>query len=184
MAEAAASGETGEALRRELQPGEQVAAGIVMTSPPSRWAVAAFLVPAVALVAVSLAGLFGQHPGPLTAGPAAGLVPVLLVLGIESLSRRMFVAVTSQRLICLRLSRLRRAPRQLVLAVPLAEVRIVQCRPGRFASSLQFEAPGHDRIRLAVSRAGRRDFATVAEALARSGAFAALDPPWPSAAIS
>jgi hypothetical protein len=153
-----------------------------MMSDPSRWAAASFLALAVALMAVGLVGLFGPYPGPLAGGPAAGSAACLLGLGIQFLPRPLFVAVTSQRLICLRLSRLRRAPRQLAFAVPLAELRIVKYRPGKYASSIQCEIPGRKRIRLEAGRAGRKDFAKVEEVLARSGAFAKLDPAWPAAA--
>jgi hypothetical protein len=179
-----AASAAGQAVRRELRPGEQVAGGAAMTAQPPRWVTAAVLALAAALAAVSLAGLAGQHPGPLASGPANGLAAVLLLLGLQLLPRRVFVAVTGQRLICLRLSRLRRAPRQLAFAVPLAEARVVKYRPGRLVSFLMCEIPGHGRIRLEAGPGAREDFAAVAEALARSGAFAKLDPPWPSAEIS
>jgi len=165
-------------LRHELQTGEHVASSAEVTSDPSRWAVAAFLTLAIAVTAVGLVSLFGPLPGPPAGGFAAPLVP----LGILFLPRPMFVVVTSQRLICLRLSRFRRAPRQLAFEVPLAGVRIVKYRPGKYASSIQCEIGGHKRIRLNVGRAGREDFAKVEEALSRAGAFAKLDPPWPAAA--
>jgi hypothetical protein len=166
----------GQALGRELRPGEQVAASAGMMSDPSRWAVAVFLVPVLVLLAAGLASFTGAGYGPV----AAGLGLCLLGLGIEFLPRPMVVAVTSQRLLCWRLSRLRRTPRRLVLAVPLAELRSVRYRPGRYASSLQCEVPDGKRIRLSARRAGRKDFAKVAEVLARSGALAQLDQPWPS----
>jgi hypothetical protein len=169
-----------EALGRELQAGEHVAGSAVMTSDPSRWAVVVFLAPVAALLAAGLASFAGAGYGPV----AAGLGVCLLGLGIEFLPRPMVVAVTSQRLLCWRLSRLRRAPRRLVFAVPLAELHVVRYRPGRYASSIQCELSGTKRIRLAAGRAGRKDFAKVEEVLARSGAFAQLDPPWPSAAKS
>ena len=168
-----------EVLSRELLPGEHVASSAEVTSDPSRWAAAAFLALAIAQVTVGLVSLFGPLPG-----PAGGFAAPLLLLGILFLPRPMFVVVTSQRLICLRLSRFRRTPRQLAFAVPLAEVRIVKYQRGKYASSIQCEIPGHKRIRLNVGRAGRKDFAEVEEALARSGAFTKLDPPWPAAANS
>ena len=174
-------GQAGEALRRELQAGEYVAGGAVMTSDPPRWAVAAFLAAAVALMAAGLAGLSGAGHGPVAAGLAAAC---LVGAGIEFLPPPVLVAVTSQRLLCWRLPRLRRTPRLLVFAVPLAELRIAKYRPGRYASSIQCEMPGGRRIRLQARRAGRKDFAKLEEVLARTGAFAKLDPPWPSAAKS
>jgi hypothetical protein len=148
-----------------------------MMSDPARWAVVVFLAPVVALLAAGLASFTGARYGPV----AAGLGACLLGLGIGFLPRPMVVVVTSQRLLCWRLSRLRRAPRRLVFAVPLAELRIVSYRPGRYASSIQCELSGSRRVRLAAGRAERKDFATVEEVLERSGAFAHLDPPWPSA---
>ena len=131
------------------------------------------------MTALGLVSLFGPLPT-----PAGGFAAPLLPLVILFLPRPMVVVVTGQRLICLRLSRFRRAPRQLAFAVPLAEVRIVKYRPGKYASSIQCEIPGRSRTRLKVGRAGRKDFAKVEEALTRSGAFAKLDPPWPAAANS
>jgi hypothetical protein len=175
-----------EALRRELQPCEQVAGSAEVTSNPSRWGVAAFLALVIALAAVGVVGLFGLF-GALSSPPAGGfaapLLPLVGPLGLL-LRRRMLVVVTSQRLICLRLSRFRREPRQLVFAVPLAEVRIVAYRPRKYASSIQCEIPGHKRIWLDAGRSGRKGFAEVEEALARSGAFAKLGPPWPATPIS
>jgi hypothetical protein len=176
----AVSRQAEEVVRRELQPGEYVVSSAEVTSDPSRWAVAAFLALAIAVVAVGLVSLFGPLPG----SPDGGFGGILVPLGILFLPRPMFVVVTSERLICLRLSRFRRAPRQLAFAVPLAEVRIVKYRPGKYASSIQCEVPGRKRIRLNAGRAGRNDFAKVEQALARSGAFAKLDPPWPAAVNS
>jgi hypothetical protein len=170
-------GRAGEALGGELQAGEHVAGSAVMMSDPSGWAVVVFVAPVVALLAAGLASFTGAGYGPV----AAGLGACLLGLGIEFLPRPMVVAVTSQRLLCWRWSRLRRAPRRLVFAVPLAELRIVRYRPGRYASSIQCELSGSNRIRLAAAGARRKDFAKVEEVLARSGAFAQLDPPWPTA---
>jgi hypothetical protein len=174
----AVSRQAEEVLRHELQTGEHVASSAEVTSDPSRWAVAAFLALAIAVTAVGLVSLFGPLPGP----SAGGIPAPLLVVGILFLRRPMFVVVTNKRLICLRLSRFRRAPRQLAFAVPLAEVRIVKYRPGKYASSIQCEIPGHKRTRLNVGRAGRKDLDKVEEALSRAGAFAKLEPPWPAAA--
>lgn len=83
-------GQAGEALRRELQAGEYVAGGAVMTSDPPRWAVAAFLASAVALMAAGLAGLSGAGHGPV----AAGLATACLVgAGIEFVPPPVLVAV-------------------------------------------------------------------------------------------
>jgi hypothetical protein len=168
-----------EALRHELQPGEHVAASSAVTSHPSRWAAVAFLALALAMAAGGLATLFGR-PGPLTGGPVIGLALPVLALGIQFLPRPMYVAVTGQRVICCRLSRLRSAPKRLVFAVPLADLRIVNYRSGTHGGSMRCEVPGHKRIRLDASRVGRKDFAGLGMALTRSGAFTKLDPPYPS----
>jgi hypothetical protein len=164
-----------EALRRELQPGEHVVAGAAGTCDPSRWGTAALLAAALALAAAGLVSFIGPQPGLLS----GGLALPLLILGIQFLPRSMYVAVTDRRLICCRLSRLRSMPRQLAFAVPLADLRIVNYRSGKYGSSVRCEIPGHKRIRLAVGRAGRKDFAGVDMALARSGTFTKLDPPFP-----
>jgi hypothetical protein len=179
MNRAAVNQRAGEALRHELQPGEHVAASAAVTSNPSPGAAAAFLALALAMAAGGLAILFGRQPGPLTSGPVVIGLPVL-ALGIQFLPRPMYVAVTGQRVICCRLSRLRGAPKRLVFAVPLADLRIVTYRSGTHGGSMRCEVPGHKRIRLDASRAGRKDFAGVGMALARSGAFTKLDPPYPS----
>lgn len=169
-----------EALRRELQPGEHVTGSAEVTANPSRWGAAAFLALAIALTALGLVSIFGPLPAPSAGGFATSLLPLISVLGLL-LRRPVLVVVTSQRLICLQLSRFRREPRQLAFAVPLAEVAVVAYRPRRYTSSIQCEIPGNKRIRLDAARGGRKDFATVEEALTRSGAFAKLDPPWPAA---
>ena len=179
MNRAAVNRRAEEALRHELHPGEHVAASAAVMSNPSRWGAAAFLALALAMAAAGLATLFGQ-PGPLTGGPVIGLALPVLALGIQFLPRPMYVAVTGQRVICCRLSRLRSAPRRLAFAVPLADLRIVKYRSGTYGGSMRCEVPGHKRIRLDASRAARKDFAEVGMALARSGAFTKLDPPYPS----
>jgi hypothetical protein len=169
-----------EALRRDLQPGEHVAASAVVMSGPPRWGVAALLAVALALAAAGLAIIFGRQPGPVPVGPVIGLAPAVLLLGGMFLPRPMYVAVTDRRLICWQISRLGSAPRRLAFAVPLTGLRIVNYRSGKYGNSIRCETPGHKRIRLDTRRAGRKDFAQVEIALARSGAFTKLDPPWPA----
>ena len=165
------------------EPGEHVAGSAEVTSNPSRWGIAAFLALVIALAAVLACSALRTAVHPPAGAFAAPLLPLVTPLGLL-LRRPMLVVVTSQRLICLQLSRFRRAPRRLVFAVPLAEVRIAAYRPSKYASSIQFEIPGHKRSWLDAGRAGRKDFAKVEEALTRSGAFAKLDPPWPATPIS
>jgi hypothetical protein len=166
-----------EALRHDLQPGERIAVGSAVTSDPSRWGAAALLVAALVLTAAGLANLVG----PLPAGPVIALALPIVGLGIQVLPRPMYVAVTGRRLICYRLSRLRSTPGRPAFAVPLAELRIVSYRSGKYGTSIRCEIPGRKPMMLHVGRAGRKDFAEVDMVLARSGAFAKLDPPYPSA---
>jgi hypothetical protein len=166
-----------EALRRDLEPGERIAAGSAVTSNPSRWGAAALLVAALALTAAGLASLLG----PLSAGPVIALALPVLGLGIQLLPLPMYVAVTDRRLICCQLSRLRVTPGRPAFAVPLADLRIVNYRSGKYGTSIRCEIPGRKPLLLRVGRAGRKDFAEVDMVLARSGAFAKLDPPYPAA---
>jgi hypothetical protein len=166
-----------EALRDGLQPGERIAAGSAVTSDPSRWGAAALLAAAVAVTAAALASLLG----PLPAGPACVLAVPVLGLGIQFLPRPMYIAVTGRQLIGCRLSRLRTTPRRPAFAAPLAELRIVNYRSGRYGTSFRCEMPGRKPMLLHVGRSGRKDFAEVDMVLARSGAFAKLDPPYPCA---
>jgi hypothetical protein len=172
-----------DALRHELQPGEHIAAGTPAISGPSRWGMAALLAAALALVAAGLVNLLGPQPGLLPDGPVIGALP-LLGLGIQFLPRPVYVAVTERRLICCRLSRLRSAPGRLAFAAPLADLSIAGYRSGTFGSSMQCEAPGQERIRLSIRRPQRQEWAAVDLALARSGAFMRLDPPYPASANS
>jgi hypothetical protein len=176
MSKAAVRQRAEDVLRRHLQPGEHVAVSAAVTSDPPRSGVVILLIVAVALTAAGVAIMLGPLPG----GPV--MLPVLpvLVMGIEFLPSPVYVAVTDRRQICCRLSRLRGAPGRLLFAVPLADLRVVGYRSGRHWSSIRCAIPGRKPIRLAASRGWHRDFAQVELALAGSGAFAGLDPPWPS----
>lgn len=167
-----------EALGRDLQPGERIADGSLVTSGLSRRGSAALLAVWLVLAAAGLEGLLG----PLQAGPVTALASLSsLGLGVWFLYRPMYAAVTDRRLICCRLSRLRGTPRRPALTVPLADLRIVNYRSGKYGTSIRCEIPGRKPMLLNVSRAGRKDFAEVDMVLARSGAFAKLDPKYPSA---
>lgn len=170
----------GDVLWHELQPGERVIGSAEAMSDPPRWALAVYLALAVALTAAGLVIIFGSWPD---AGAGSFLAPLLLP-ALVFLPRPLLVVVTSQRLIGVRLSQLRRAPRQLDFAASLPEVRVTRYRQRRYASSIACEIPGHRRIRLTVGRSGRMDFAKVEESLLRAGAFREFDPPWPTAPIS
>jgi hypothetical protein len=167
-----------EALRRELQPGERIAAGSLVASGLSGKGFAALL--AVCLVEV-VAGLEGLV-GPVQAGPVTALASLASLtsvgLGVWFLWRPMYAVVTDRRLICCRLSRLRGTPRRPALTVPLADLRIVSYRSGKYATSVWCELPGRRPVRLS---AGREEFAGMDTVLARAGAYAKLDPPYPPA---
>jgi hypothetical protein len=90
----------------------------------------------------------------------------------------MYLVVTDRRLIGCGVSRLRGMPGRRAFAVPLADLRILSYRSGKYGASLRCGIPGRKPILLHWGRAGRTDFAEVEKVLARSGAFAKLDPPW------
>ena len=169
-----------EALRHDLQPGERIVADSAVTSDPSRWAAAVLLTVAVALTAAGLVSLLS----PPAAGPVFAIGLPVLGLGIQFLPRPMYVAVTDRRLICIRVSRLRSTPRRGAFAMPLADIRILNSRSSNHGASIQCEIPGGKPILLHVGRAGRKEFAEVETVLARSGAFAKLEPPYPQRRIS
>lgn len=161
-----------EALRPQLQPGEQMTASAAVLSAPPGWAVAGLLLVCLAEVAAAVLGFLGLVPSWLP-----GTLSVPMLAGLVLLPRRLLVAVTGQRLLCWRLSRLRQLPGGLVFAVPLTGLRVTSHRPGR---SIGLGLPGGQRIRLDARAARRGDFAAVADALGRAGAFASLEPPYPA----
>lgn len=146
-----------------------------MTSDSSRQGAAVLLVVALALIAAGLASLLSHLP----ATPVVALLGTFLGLGVQFLPRPMYLVVTDRRLICSRVSRLRGTPPRRAFAVPLADLRILDYRPGKYGASLRCEIPDRKPILLRWGRAGRKDFAEVEKVLARSGAFAKLDPPYP-----
>lgn len=109
---------------------------------------------------------------------ATGLL--VLGLGLQFLPRPMYVVVTNQRLICGRMSRFRRRPRRPAVEVPLADLRILNYRHGKFGASIRSEIPGGNSIVLHWGRARLADFGRVEMVLTRSGAFAKSDPPYPT----
>jgi hypothetical protein len=165
-----------EALGRDLQPGERIAAGSLVTSGLSRRGFSALLAVYLVEVAAGLESLVG----PVQAGPVIVLASLAsLGLSVWFLWRPpMYAAVTDRRLICCRLSRLRGTSWRPALTVPLADLRIVSYRSGKYATSVRYELPGRRPVRLS---AGREEFAGVDRALARAGAYAKLDPPYPPA---
>ena len=148
---------------------------MAVTSDPSRWGVGVVLVVALALIAAGLLSLLG----PLPASPVVGLVAPVLGLGVLFLPRPMYLVVTDRRLICSRVSRFRGTPGRRAFAVPLADADL-SYRSGKYGASLRCEIPGRKPILLHWGWAGRKDFTEVENVLARSGAFAKLDPSYPS----
>jgi hypothetical protein len=69
-------------------------------------------------------------------------------------------------------------------AARFADVRIRNYRSGSYGTSIRCQVPGRKPILLHAGRAGRKDFAEVVMVLARSGTFAKMDPPYPSAEIA
>ena len=91
--------------------------------------------------------------------------------------------MTDKRLICCPLSRIGGTARRSALTVPLADLRIVSYKSGRYyGTSVCCEIPG--RRPLLLLRAGREEFAAVDEVLARAGAYAKMDPSYPQAGDS
>jgi hypothetical protein len=89
----------------------------------------------------------------------------------------MYAAVTDRRLICYPLSRLRGTALRPSLTVPLADLCIVGYRSGKYSgTSVCCEVPGRRPLLL---HAGREEFAGVDRLLARAGAYAKLDLPYP-----
>lgn len=172
MSKAARMRRAEEALRRDLVRGELAAVGSLVISGPTRRSLAVVITLSLVLVGAGAESLLG----PLQAGPAIALAP-LYCFGVWFIHRPMYVAVTDRRLICCPLSRLGGTPRRPALTVPLADLRILNYRSGKYATSVSLEFPGRRPVLL---HAGREEFAGVDRALARAGAYAKLDPPYPS----
>jgi hypothetical protein len=92
-----------DVLRHDLLPGERITASSVVACDPSRWAAALLLPVALALIVAGLANWLGS----VSATPVVALALPVLGLGIQVLPRPTYVAVTDQRLIRSRMSRLR-----------------------------------------------------------------------------
>jgi len=167
-----------EALRRDLQPGERLTAGSLVTSGPSRRVSAALAMVWLVLAGAGVEGLVG----PIEAGPVVALAILpSLGLGVWFLWRPMYAAVTDRRLICYPLSRLRGTARRPALTVSLADLRIVGYQSGKYSgTSVRCEVPGRRPLLL---HARREEFAGVDRVLAHAGAYAKLDPPYPRPGI-
>ena len=173
-----------DAIRPMLEPGEQTRAGAAVACGPTRWGSVWVAALALALIAEGLTGIFGPQSNLVSGSlPAAvGVCFPLLAFGMAS--RPMYIAVSDQRLIGLRLSRFSSAPGRLAFAAPLVDVRITGHRSRRSESSVRCEIRGRKRTRLIVERSWYRDFTEVTTALRHSGAMTEWDPPYPTAANS
>lgn len=173
-----------DAIRPMLQPGEWTRAGAAVACGPSRWDGVWVAAVALALIAEGLVSLFGPQPNLLSGSllAAVGVGFPLLAAGLAP--RPMYIAVSDQRLIGLRLSRLGSAPGRLAFAAPLSDVRITDHRRGRSRSSVRCDIRGRKRTRLNVERAWYPDFAEVTTNLRHMGAMTEWDLPYPSAANS
>jgi hypothetical protein len=166
----AIKGQAEEAIRPMLQPGERTRAGAAVACGPSRSTGAWVSAVAFALVAEVVVGIFGPPPSLLSGGLLAAIGVGLPLLAVHLACRPMYIAVSDQRLIGLRLSRLGGAPGRLAFAAPLADVRITGHRSGRSGRSVRCEIRGRRRTRLNVERSWYPDFAEVTMELWHSGA--------------
>jgi len=174
-----------DAIRPMLQPGERTRAGAAVACGPSRSSGAWVCAVAIALVAEGLVGIFGPQPSLLSGGLLAAIGAGFPILAVHFAYRPMYIAVSDQRLIGLRLTRLGGAPGRLAFAAPLTDVRIRGHRSGRSRSSVRCEIRGRTRTRLNVERPWYPDFAHVTMELRHFGAVTDWDlPPYLSVANS
>ena len=159
-----------DAIQPMLQPGERILAGSAVACGPSQSSGAWVSAVALALVTEVLVGIFGPQPSLLSASLLAAIGVGFPILAVYFAWRPMFVAVSDQRLIGLRLSRLGGAPGRAAFAAPLHDVRITGHRSGRSRSSVQCEIRGRKRTRLNVERPWYPDFADVTMKLRHFGA--------------
>jgi hypothetical protein len=174
-----------DAIQPMLYPGERTRAGAAVACGPSRSSGAWVCAVAIALVAEGLVGIFGPQPSLLSGGVLAAIGAGFPILAVHFAYRPMYIAVSDQRLIGLRLSRLGGAPGRLAFAAPLTDVRIRDHRSGRSRSSVRCEIRGRTRTRLNVERPWYPDFAHVTMELRHFGAVTDWDlPPYLSVANS
>ncbi len=136
-----------DAIQPMLQPGERILAGSAVACGPSRSSGAWVPALGLALVAEALVGIFGPQPSLLSVGLLAAIGAGFPILAVHFAYRPMYIAVSDQRLIGLRLSRLGGAPGRLAFAAPLTDVRIRGHRSGRSRSSVRCEIRGRTRTR-------------------------------------
>jgi hypothetical protein len=162
-----------EAIRPMLEPGERTRAGVAVACGPTRWGFVWVAAVVLALIAEGLAGIFGPESNLLSGSLPAAVGVAFPLLAIVMAPRPMYIAVSDQRLIGLRLSRFGGAPGRLAFAAPLGDVRVTRQRsPG----SVRCEIRGRKRTRLNAERPWHRDFAELTTALRYSGVLTEPDP--------
>jgi hypothetical protein len=95
------------------------------------------------------------------------LVPGLITL---SLQKPTFIAVTSEQLICCRLTAFRKRPKH-ISATPLSGALLTDYRQRRWTTSLRCQLPGMDPVRLNATKGRRADLAYVLGAAHAAGAL-------------
>jgi hypothetical protein len=173
-----------DAIRPMLHPGERTRAGAAVACGPTRWGSLWVAAVVLALIAEGLVSIFGPQSNVLSGSLPAAVGVGFPLLAIGMASRPMYIAVSDQRLIGLRLSRLSSTPRRLAFAAPMADIRITDHRRGRSRSSVRCEIRGRMRTRLNVERSWYPEFTELTTALQHSGAMTEWDPPYPCAANS
>jgi hypothetical protein len=170
-----------DAIRPMLEPGERTRAGAPVACGPTRWGIVWVAAVTFALIAEGLTGIFGPQSNLLSGSLPAAVGVAFPLLAIGMAPRPMYIAVSDQRLIGLRLSRFGGAPDRLAFAAPLGEVRVTRHRsPG----SVRCEIRGRKRTRLNAEPPWYPDFAEVTTALRYSGVMTESDTPTRSAANS
>ena len=147
-----------------------------VTCDLSLWGAAALLPLSLTVFMAGLAGFLGWS----RAGPVIAVAVPVLGLVTWFLRRQMHAVLTDRRLIFCRF-RFRDRSGASAFTVPLADLRIMNYRSGRYGISIECELPGRDHVLLHARRGRREDFSEVDSALTRSGVYATVDPPYPAA---
>jgi len=165
------------AIRPVLRPGERTRAGAAVACGPSRLRGAWVSAVTLALVAEAAVGIFGPQPSLLSDGLLAAIGAGLPLLAVHLAFQPMYIAVSDQRLIGVRLSRFGGAPGRVAFAAPMTDVRISGHRSGPSGTSVRCDIRGRKRTRLNVDRSWFTDFAAVTMELWHSGVVTEWNPP-------
>src|SRR3984885_15919708 len=107
-----------------MEPGDQIIAGaLAMTGPSRPWELLLAL-PALAGGLAGAAGLFSSLSPPQLLGPVLVFVPFLFAWPLQFRRKPVFVAVTQRQFICYGMSRFGHEPSRLLFSAPLAAVRV------------------------------------------------------------